>query len=577
MVEPVLLSIVIGSLVKSAPGWFDSLQTFLVGKGKDIAFDQAKQQVTNFFDKKTHERHMELALQNAAERGLAKFHAPEDRDRYRDILSILSESGNHDGELRSEAMRLFTLSDTPDLSNLTEKYNLSQRISSLAHQKTHEEVDATPYLSSFFEALIAELYNDPLFHDQISDVILARTALQGQRSLEDVVAILRQISGLLESDYTAEQFQADVRTYVESVERIYHYHSIVGVSLQGGEDTRPELDAIFVPLRIALQDSTTPQKHAPDALISLLDQAPYLVLLGGPGFGKSTTTRYLAWRHAIANIAVASVPASKKAVILRGEPVPLRIELRPFVEAQKQRPYSFLSYTTQVLLEREGISSIKVQMFEELLKRRLMLLLFDGLDEVPTLDERRQLIEQIEHFALHYPGNRIVVTSRPVGYEIASFSRRWFKHGIVQEFDDEQIDRFLQGFYSYVLKYPQSSSEARKELEIFNKSLKDTPRLHKLARNPLLLTVTTALFHSERLPDKRVQIYEKCADLLLNTWVKLRSTDARWKDMKISKDDQKACLAHLGFVLHAKSQEQGEDDETETGKRISQSLENPAT
>lgn len=128
-----------------------------------------------------------------------------------------------------------------------------------------------------------------------------------------------------------------------------------------------------------------------------------------------------------------------------------------------------------------------------------------------------------------------------------------------------------------MLKYLQFSSEARKELETFNKSLKDTPRLHKLARNPLLLTVITALFHSERLPDKRVQIYEKCADLLLNTWAKLRSTDARWKDMKISKDDQKACLAHLGFVLHAKSQEPGEDDETETGKRISQSLENPAT
>lgn len=100
---------------------------------------------------------MELALQNAAERGLAKFHASEDRDRYRDILSILSETGNHNEELRSEAMRLFTLSDTPDLSNLTEKYNLSQRISSLAHQQTHEEVDATPYLSSFFEALMAEL------------------------------------------------------------------------------------------------------------------------------------------------------------------------------------------------------------------------------------------------------------------------------------------------------------------------------------------------------------------------------------------------------------------------------------
>lgn len=576
MVEPVLLNIAIGSLVKSAPGWSDSLQTFLVGEGKDIAFDQAKQQVANFFDKKTHERHMELALQNAAERGLAKFHTSEERDRYRDILSLLSESGNHNEELRSEAMRLFTLSDPPDFSSLTEKYNLSQRISSIAHQQTHEEVDATPYLSSFFEALIAELYNDPLFHDQMSDVIRVRAALQGQRSLEEIVAILRQISGILESGYTAEQFQADVRTYVEHVEALYHFHSIVGVTLQGGEDTRPELDAIFVPLHISLQDSTTPQMYAPDELIPLLEQAPYLVLLGGPGFGKSTTTRYLAWRHAAANIAGASVPASKKAVVLRGEPVPLRIELGPFVEAQKQHPYSFLSYTTEVLLAREGISSIKAQMFEELLKRRLMLLLFDGLDEVPTLDERRLLIDQIEQFALRFPGNRIVVTSRPVGYELASFSSQWFKHGMVQEFNDEQIYRFLEGFYTYVLRYPQFSSEARDELGIFYKSLKDTPGIYNLARNPLLLTVTTALFHSERLPEKRVQLYERCADLLLNTWAKLRSTDARWKDVRMSKNDQRACLAHIGFVLHEKSQER-ENDETEAVEGILQSTEDSAT
>src|SRR6202140_2989126 len=87
------------------------------------------------------------------------------------------------------------------------------------------------------------------------------------------------------------------------------------------------------------------------------NRRPIWCSLGGPGFGKSTTTRYLAWRHAAANM----VGASKKAMVLRGEPVPLRIELRPFAEAQKRRSHSFLSYTTEVLLEREGITSIKVQ------------------------------------------------------------------------------------------------------------------------------------------------------------------------------------------------------------------------
>src|SRR5205807_2667800 len=48
--------------------------------------------------------------------------------------------------------------------------------------------------------------------------------------------------------------------------------------------------------------------------------------------------------------------------------------------------------------------------------------------------------------------------------------------------------------------------------------------------------------------------YERCADLLLDKWAKLKGVDTRWKDLKMSKEDQSACIAHLGFVLHERSQ-----------------------
>ena len=143
-----------------------------------------------------------------------------------------------------------------------------------------------------------------------------------------------------------------------------------------------------------------------------------------------------------------------------------------------------------------------------------MLVLFDGLDEVATLSERRQLVEQIELFAQRYPGNRILVTSRPVGYELASISDPTFQHADIQSFDDEQIHQFLESWYRYVLRFSSLPFEAHQELEAFFKTLQENPRLHKLATNPLLLTVMTALHRYERLPDERVLIYDKCSDLL---------------------------------------------------------------
>ncbi len=43
------------------------------------------------------------------------------------------------------------------------------------------------------------------------------------------------------------------------------------------------------------------------------------------------------------------------------------------------------------------------------------------------------------------------------------------------------------------------------------------------------------------------------------TWTRLKGTKARWKDIKMGKEDQYACVAHLGFVLHERSQEREGD------------------
>jgi predicted NACHT family NTPase len=236
-------------------------------------------------------------------------------------------------------------------------------------------------------------------------------------------------------------------------------------------------------------------------------------LLGGPGSGKSTVTKHLAWSHAVANLSDSTVLANSS--LLADKPLPLRIELRRLNEDRRQRPdYGFLKYASEVQLGRAGLN-IPPQMFEELLDRRMMLILFDGLDEVATLDDRRILVDEIESFAQRYPGNRFLVTSRPVGYDLAPLSGQTFSQAEAQPFDDERIHLFLEHWYAHVLRLSPLSADDEEELETLYTALKNNPRLHDLAENPLLLTVITALHRYERLPDRRIQVYDHCADLLL--------------------------------------------------------------
>src|SRR2546423_2806912 len=253
-------------------------------------------------DEKDQKRHLELALKNAKERGRSMFHTSWEREQYNAVLQILLEPGTNGDSFRFEAFRLLSLSETLDLDKLNDLYNHTLRFRTLSQPTPPPEVDAAPYLSQFFDALMAEFYTDPFFKQQLSDTLKLRYAQSMQRSLAEILTTLRQVHEVLAYNYTVEQFEQDIHRYTTHIARIYQSLKLVGVTLKdrSRSNSDPDLNGIFVPLHVTLQGGRLSKSKSDNSIITILEEHPTIVLLGGPGSGKSTIIRHLTWSHTTA-------------------------------------------------------------------------------------------------------------------------------------------------------------------------------------------------------------------------------------------------------------------------------------
>ncbi len=258
---------------------------------------------------------------------------------------------------------------------------------------------------------------------------------------------------------------------------------------------------------------------------------PSSVVVGDPGSGKSVLLRFLAWDCAHRNL-------------LPGAPAflafPVFISLRMLAGALAIKPATVSASTTILTLieqhARDWLGSDGIDdLLREALFRGVVLLLLDGLDEVPmqatsTVVNRQSVITAVKAFASEYQRkpNRIIMTCRTRAYTPELETMLGWPVLPLAPFTMGQIRHFLQVFFREYVAAALITPQRQATLEdILLTAIERNDRLRQMASSPLLLTLMAQLLYTDgELPRDRPALYERILELLLDKWDSQREQDS---------------------------------------------------
>ena len=231
------------------------------------------------------------------------------------------------------------------------------------------------------------------------------------------------------------------------------------------------------------------------------NEKQYLMLLGGPGVGKSTFLRKVGLEA------------------LKGENgsfehkcIPVFLELKRFTADE-------INIETEITKEfRTCGFPDPEQMTEEALKSGKLLILFDGLDEVPDANVDN-VVREIGDFVDQYSQNRFIASCRIAAYK-GGFKR--FTEVEMAAFDDAQIEAYIKNWFDstpddYRRQLDTEIGTAQKCWNTLNTISHQATK--ELARNPLLLTLLCMVYdNSQDFPRNRAALYEDALNIFLREW-----------------------------------------------------------
>lgn len=311
---------------------------------------------------------------------------------------------------------------------------------------------------------------------------------------------------------------------------------------------------------------------------------PSLVVLGDPGSGKTTLSRWLALNFAramrFATTGEVLVPSrsveigssgSDHMVSLGSIRLPIFVQISDLAKEMRKHPEGTpiaklltFGYKRPRYPDGHRLSGVEIEhqllkrLFMRYLRGRQALVLFDGLDEVTNAKERQHVVDAIHEFMDDFPvgieRNRVLVTSRLVGYEECAL-RNPVRRFTVESMNAPAIREFSNAWHagcaacSNQIAPAMVEQSAKVASDRFLKQIfaPGSGSLQQIASNPLMLSLLCALNaeRGEELPDSRSELYTA----LVN-----RELDEAWAGRKPERaalrEQLKSILGHLAEHLH---------------------------
>jgi len=310
------------------------------------------------------------------------------------------------------------------------------------------------------------------------------------------------------------------------------------------------------------------------ALSYILDDSVLgLVLVGGPGGGKSTLGQYIAQIHRARLIGKFRELGKNMEEFQNCIPrVPFRILLREYVQwiASRNNSDSLFHYLA-VQVSRESGKNVRPEDIHKVIKANSVLLILDGLDEVSEKRLRTRVLDNISSFVNQVrdvlKGDlRVIATTRPYGYS-EEFDPRHYLHLTLQKLSSQKTVLYAKLWTGAREPNPR---EAERILDTLSMCLQDKV-VSVLTQTPLQVTILLVIIRARGTPPKqREELFERYMDIIYQREVKRRP-----ELLRTERDTIYGLHKYLAYILHKRA-EKGETvalmDITEFRKRVEEYL-----